>query len=288
MRHIPKFVSAGFGSISAYAHQVGGRALRMTPVYNMEGGGGSGDAGNPWQPWAEPQGNQQQQPPAANQGNSDGNNSNNSFDFTKSIWETPSNEGGQQQQTNQPPAQQPQQQPPNHQAFLDTHLANMGLTNGLDFEAMAAGGDAEAIRKNFDTFAKNAYMGIMRDMNSIMQERISEAVTKAVEKSTGTVQSWQAVEKLQSALPFTADPNIAPVANSTLQRFLGMGQPLDLAIKNTGEYFRHLTSRVGGNMPQQQAQRPGSNPNRGYANTPSSNAPRKADEDWMSFLTARN
>jgi hypothetical protein len=282
-----KTFGAGFGAVVAYAHQVGGRALRMAPVYNAEMGGGGG-GGDPWQTWNEPAPQQQQLAPQQPTGNTTENNNNNSFDFNQSIWETPNSAGnGTQQPTNQGTQQQPQQQPQEHNAFLDAHIAQMNLTNGLNFDAMAQGGDPEVIKTTFNSFAKNAYLGIMRDVNAVMEQRINDAVTKAVEKSTGTVQSWQAVERMQSALPFTSDPNIAPVANSVLQKFLGKGQPLELAIKNTGEYFRNMSSRIGGGAPEGNSQRPGSNPNRGYVSNQQGNSPTKRDEDWMGFLTAR-
>ena len=229
-----------------------------------------------------------------NQQSDENNTNNNETNPLESLWEEPVIEDGNQQQQQQQNQQQNQQQQSNSPAeAFNEHVKSLGLTDNIDtgslFEA-AREGDSEAfnngIQESLQTVAANTYRAALNDANKIVDAKVEQAVTKAVREATGSFEVDKAVTALNTALPFTKSPMVAPIAKSVLGQFMKKGMSLEDAIDGTRDFFAEtnkLTAKDLGN------QRPNNRPGGGNFNQ-QSNIPTDSDEepDWMEMLTDSN
>jgi len=83
---------------------------------------------------------------------------------------------------------------------------------------------------------------------------LEAAVESAVEKSTGKMNTNQAVSRMHDKLSFTNDEVIEPVAKAMLAGFIRQGQRVDEAIASVGKSYeaqtRSLMKQMGMKPPQ--------------------------------------
>ena len=178
--------------------------------------------------------------------NIDTNNQNNIPSFTD-LWNTDNNNQGNT--GNQGTQQQQQQQAsvdPNEQ--FNQYVNSINFTDGIDAQKVIADlneGNLDSFNAALRTAAANAYKQSLLDAQKIIQTKVEEAVRVAVEKSKGSYQSDMLVKDLHEKFPFTASPEIEPVAKAVLNQLIdNKGMNPQEAINATGEFFKHLTKKV--------------------------------------------
>lgn len=159
---------------------------------------------------------------------------------------------GQDQQQTTPNANGDGNQPgqnSNVDAF-NNYVSGLNFAEGVDLaQAVADYGEGkhETLTQALNTVGANAFRQSMLMANQLMDKRIEKAVESAVEKSTGKVNSNLAFEKLEEALPYTADEATQPVARAVMTGFLKQGQDVKTAIKSTGKYFEQVLRNASAN-----------------------------------------
>ncbi len=168
---------------------------------------------------------------------------------------------------------------------MNAHIESKNFVNGVDFNKLAEGGDPEAIKASFNNLTRNMYVGMMADVNRIVEARVEQAVEKAVKTAKSEVYGTQAVDDMFRSLPHLNNPNTAPVAQSVFAKFIEKGQTREMAVRNTDKYFKDMAANILGVNPDNRG-RPSGSPRGGSGNSDmsgggSSNQP----SDWMNFLT---
>lgn len=219
------------------------------------GNGGNGDGGQ------QQQQQQQQQ--------SSGNNSDDiSIDSFGSMWDTPDTKTTTQQQPNQ-------QQPNANDAFAN-HMKGIDFTNGVDLSTVQADlqeGNMDSMQAAMSQVAQNSYKAAMTNMNQVVNDRVTKAVEQAVAQSSQNLDGREAINSLNTALPFTKEKAIAPLANKVFQQFArAEGATVQSAIKKTKEYFAQTFITAQDDLDLESNQQS------------ETNAPSKADEDWVDSL----
>lgn len=166
------------------------------------------------------------------------------------LWNTNTEQNkstdGVAQQQQQSQTQQTQQQDPNAQ--FDTYIQSLDFTSGIDTQQLIADlneGKLDSFNNALRTVAANAYKQSLLDSQKIIQSKVNEAVQRAVEQSKGSYRSDMLVKDLHTQFPFTAAPEIEPVAKAVLNQLIdNKGMEPNEAIKATGEFFKHLTKKV--------------------------------------------
>lgn len=170
-------------------------------------------------------------------GNPDG--QSNAGDFS-SPWVTMNNK---EQAGNNESQQQQQPQNVNANDAFNEHVASLGLSSGIDVNAIAAGlqdGNTESLSAAFNQVGANAYKAAMLNSAKLMDQKVEAAVKQAVAQAGGNYQQDQAVHALTSALPFTSNPKIAPVAKAAMQGYMKQGQDSATAIESVRKFFKEM------------------------------------------------
>ncbi len=167
------------------------------------------------------------------------------------------------------------------QIAFDEHVASLGLAPNFTPEEIQALVDTRDPAKFTETLGKmgeRIYRQAIMDTNRIIESRIGEAVDAAVAKATGVYQTDQFVQKLNAALPFTADADISPVAQGVAAQLVKKGKTPEEAIEGTRRFFKKVgqlsAQDLGINTPPRTG--PGSNP---FAQSGDEG------EDWLDILT---
>ncbi len=165
----------------------------------------------------------------------------NNVDPIDGLWE---NKPAQKtEDNNQTVVVKNEPQEPTPAERLDSHIAGLNLTDGIDLGQVQAdiqNGDTESLHAALQQVASNTYKQAINTSNQLMQNNINQVIETAVSKAVGATQSDAAVKQMETALPFTADPSVAPVAKGILGRFIKNGDDISTAIENTGKYFSKL------------------------------------------------
>jgi len=221
-------------------------------------------------------------------GNKD--NNENNIDNSTNIWENPVKQDANA--NNNQPQQQFIQQPvvePDPQEALQKHIASLKLTDGIDFSQIQQDlqtGSTESLTKALETTAANAYKSSMMQMSKIMDNKLAAVKQEALNESKATMNADLAVRQMNTDLPFTADPNIAPVAKAVLNQFIKGGKDLPSAIKATAEFFKSTASKINSS-----GTPPGNQNNSNFSqyknsdNNNSNENPSEHDE-WLDLLSA--
>lgn len=159
------------------------------------------------------------------------------------LWDNPDTEKGE----NKDQKQQTQsiQQGPTNQEVFDDHIKSLDLMGGVDLEKITAdlnNGSIESLNSAFGTLAKNVYTKALVNTNKIMDQKIAKAVEQAVEQSKTSFGSDFAMQQMNSQLPFTAKPAIAPMAKQVLEQLIKKGKSTEEAIKGVKDYFQQTAS----------------------------------------------
>lgn len=100
---------------------------------------------------------------------------------------------------------------------------------------------------NFDAFnnqvlglVQQAHVKALSGAQTLIKSEVAKAVKAAVDESKGYISGQEALRALNTALPFTKDKAVGPVAQSVMQRFIDRGASQEEAIKGTGLFFKRV------------------------------------------------
>ena len=183
----------------------------------------------------------------------------------------------------QPPNNQ-QQQPQNQQQQVDpkVQLQNYLKDNGLGEFVVSDAVKAEIKEGNFDNFnaqvlglVQQAHVKALSGSQTLIKAEVAKAVRAAVDESKGFIAGKEAVSALNTALPFTKDPAIGPIAQTVMQRLLDRGATQEEAIKGVKLWSKKFVDLAD---PDRQV-----NGNRGgnFRGAPSN----EVDTNWVSLLS---
>jgi type II secretory pathway component PulJ len=127
---------------------------------------------------------------------------------------------------------------------------------------------------------QQAHMKALQSVNTLMEARIAAAVDVAVNKTKGLMAGDKIVDALHTALPFTKDKSIGPVAQTVMQRFIDRGLSTEDSIKGVKKWFDKAITLADPNY-----KKPNTNLNGGYRGTPSENT---SETNWLDLLSPNN
>ena len=168
------------------------------------------------------------------------NNSDDNVDNFKDLWNN-----SKTKETETTPTttvvQQVEQQPSSAEV-LETHIKGLDLTNGIDTDAIVKGlaeGDTTVLAGAFAKVSENTYKAILPDVNRLMDSKVKAAVEAAVGQAGANYKGDQLTGAMHTALPFTKDPSMAPIASAVLAKFTEAGKTQDEAIESVRAFFAH-------------------------------------------------
>lgn len=94
--------------------------------------------------------------------------------------------------------------------------------------------------------AEDAYRHGMIDNQNVLKNKLDAAVEQAVTRSDGSRRASEVVNMMNTALPFTKDPDIKPVADALLSQQIKNGKSPEDSIKIITAFFKRtsgLTAR---------------------------------------------
>ena len=146
-----------------------------------------------------------------------------------------------------------QQQQVDPQKQLTDYLDSVGLApislSDTEKEEMKEGNFDNVFAKINDKI-KNAHLKAMSGSKTMIDAAVADAVTKAMQGANSTYEGKMNLNALHTALPFTKDKAIGPVAQSVMQKFLDRGLSTEDAIDGTRRWFdktRDMVSQTGVN-----------------------------------------
>jgi len=174
---------------------------------------------------------------------------------------------------------------------LQEHIATLDFGKGIDMQAImndVQNGDMSSMQKAFTQIGSQAYTATLTDANRLMQSKINDAVTAAVEKAGVNYKGDKLTDAMHTALPFTKDPAMSPVARGILGQFLKKGLSDEEALNKTKAYFKNFALKSAKDLGVNAgSSRPGSgqfNQGAGGIDTGEDDA----DEiDWVSALSGK-
>lgn len=171
----------------------------------------------------------------------DKNNGKDNVDPFADLWQPPedkdvdANKVLQTQQT-QPPTQQK-----SNQEIFDEHITSLDLMKGVDVDKITNdlnSGSTESLATAFSSLAKNIYTQALVNTNKIVDQKIEQAVTKAIKQSKNEFGSDFATQQMNTQLPFTNKPSIAPIAKQVLEQLIKKGKSTNEAVEGVKQYFQ--------------------------------------------------
>ncbi len=184
---------------------------------------------------------------AAKKQGGDQNNQQNNDDNFEQIWENPTDDtGGQQQQQQQTQLQQPVKDPVDPDKVFNTYIDKLELTKSVNLEEIStelSQGKTEGLGNALKTVAAQTYRQAMVDMSKIIDKKVKAGVEAAVQQSQNAVQGNMAVTQMNTALSFTKNPAIAPVASAVLSQLIKKGKSVDDAVDGVRAFFQN-TSKI--------------------------------------------
>ncbi len=176
----------------------------------------------------------------------DQNNQQNNDDNFEQIWQNPTDDtGGQQQQQQQQPLQQPTEPVDSNKVFNE-YIEKLELTKSVDLAEVSEQlnqGNTESLGNALKTVAAQTYRQAMVDMSKIIDQKVKSGVEAAVQQSSNAVQGNMAVTQMNTALAFTKNPAIAPVAGAVLSQLIKKGKSVDDAVDGVRKFFQN-TSKI--------------------------------------------
>lgn len=213
---------------------------------------------------------------AGTQNNTNNNNKDNVTDYTD-LWNTDNKGAATPAPASAPAPAAPTSTPAED---LQNHINGLNLTAGVDVNKVMAdmqSGNGESFQAALDSISANGYKAAMGDAQKMMQAQVAEAVDKAVSQANGNHRSDTLIRDMNTALPFTESPEIAPLAKAVLTQFVKSGKSHKDAIAETGKFFEHVSTKVPGS-----ASAPAGKPGAGNFNASTSN--NADDTNWEEIL----
>jgi len=215
-------------------------------------------------------------------------NKSSNVDLQKNIWEPKTEETQTDNQTSQQQQPQPAQQQDPAQAMQD-HLASLNLMQDIDMakiESEIVQGSTESLQNAFKSVGENVYKAALTQVNQLVDSKLEKVKQESIREANASVDAKSAIREMNQKIPFTEDPNIAPVAQAALNSFLAKDLSLPEAIKATAKYFDNVSAQVNtakdfsGNQPGES----------GFNSSQQNNNKSKqsSHDDWISILTQGN
>lgn len=139
---------------------------------------------------------------------------------------------------NPPPNTQVQQEDPNKQ--ISDYLQSVGL----DPISLTDQDKEELKEGNFDNFiakinekTRNAHLKAMSGSKKMIDAAVADAVKQAMDGANDTFAGRMNLQALHTALPFTKEKAIGPVAQTVMQRMINRGASTEDAIEGVRRFF---------------------------------------------------
>lgn len=236
----------------------------------------------------------------SNQDKDNKDNNENNIDNSKSIWDNKPKEVENDQNLNQNNANNSNSNDNNNNTNIDpqealkSHIESLNLSDGIDLTKIQEdiqAGNNDSLTAAFSSIAENTYKASMMSMNKIMDAKIATVKTEAAQEASATMNAASAVREMNTALPFTSDPDIAPVAKAALNQFMQNGADLPTAIQAVTKFFKATAEKInsngtpptnlnGNNFNQSQTFDSSNNNNNNSNSTPSDH------DEWVNLLSA--
>lgn len=217
--------------------------------------------------------------------NTDKNDNGVNDDIVNNIWDEVKRENSNSD-TNNTNNQQPQ--PNNNQQQVDPSKQLNDYLNGIGLAPITLSdeekeqiqnGDFSSIMNKMHQLSVTAHTKALSGAKTMIDDAVKTAVAEATKNANSTFVGQQNLQALYSALPWTKDKAISPVAQTVMQKFLDRGISTEEAIKGVDKYFKHVGNKMSGNNVN-------SNRNGNFSSG-------KSDEDntpeggWLSILTGK-
>ncbi len=177
----------------------------------------------------------------------DKNNQQNNDDKFEEIWQNPTDDtGGPQQQQQQQQVQQSTAEPVDSNKVFNEYIEKLELTKSVDLQEISEElnqGKTDGLGNALKTVAAQTYRQAMVDMSKIIDQKVKAGVQAAVQQSNNQVQGNMAVTQMNTALSFTKNPAIAPVAGAVLSQLIKKGKSVDDAVDGVRAFFQN-TSKI--------------------------------------------
>jgi len=146
-----------------------------------------------------------------------------------------------------------------------------------------ATGDLTGLPDLMSSTAKAAYKRALQDTSKLIDKRVKDAVTEAVNTANSSRKIDNVVTRMNETLEFTADTLIAPVAKTVLGRALKKGQNEDQAIETVRKYFQQTADKAASAL----GNKGGNNRNQRLPGNGAFNNNRDDDVDFLELLSGR-
>ena len=202
-------------------------------------------------------------------------------DFFANMW---SARKPNAQQAAQPPINVTVQAPPaaptletqQNQVMQQLGLNPVTLTE--EQKQKFASGDFSGIEGVLNQIQRQSFMAAVKATQALVAKGTQDALEKAQMSTRQYVQGSDARSAMQAALPFTADPMFAPVAESVLSRALGAGLDTASAVEAVRGWFASLNNASANSSQANNTMNP--NLSQGYSGGPQQVEP----IDWAQLL----
>lgn len=143
---------------------------------------------------------------------------------------------------------QPQQLDPATQLkkyLTDNGLGEFTLTDAE--KAQLGEGNYDGLQGRILGLVQQAHVKAISSASALIDSKIAAALKQGENATKSLLAGKENMGALHSALPFTKDPAIGPVAQTVMQRFFDRGATQEQAIQGVKKFFEHTAQKVTGN-----------------------------------------
>lgn len=166
--------------------------------------------------------------------------------------------------------------------YLDSVGLQPIVITDADKEKFAAGDFTDFVA-NVNQKIQQAHVKAISGSKTLMESMVNDAVTKAVGESKNYVEGRASLEALHTALPFTKNPAIGPVAQTVMQRFMDKGATREQALEGVKRWSKTFVQAFD---PNYQETNPNKNRNGNFSGSVN-NEGNNGDADWISVLSGK-
>lgn len=199
-------------------------------------------------------------------------------DTIGSIWKEVVDENSGKKDLTQTP---PVGDKPDPKKQLDDYLASQGLDpivlSDVDKEELK-NGNFDNLMLKLSGKIQQAHVKGLSSSQTMIEAAVTKAVEKAVGQSRADASGRENLNALHSALPFTKDPAIGPVAQTVMQKFLDRKMSTEDAIKGVKKFFDHTAGKVTGSEVNR-------NRSGNYQSARDTNSDGEGRESWLDILS---
>lgn len=175
----------------------------------------------------------------------DKNNDNNNLDSHKNIWDT-----GKPTEKDKPTLEdQNALSAAQDKSIKDFHEYVQGQTFGEEFtpdalKKMLEDGDTTPLNTAIASAAKAGFGKALQDTQKIIEAAITKGTADAVAQSKAATSEKDNINAMNIALPFTKDPNVAPIAELALQTQMKAGRDFNTALESVKGFFSKMSTDI--------------------------------------------